>query len=278
MTVVAGQGNATTSRSRLGNGRKYAKTAAMAATSVAGDSPLFILDYVLRLLRVLVLLSLWRTLLNGRMEASGLTLPALLTYTLIAEAFADPLNARTDLDTALWEGSIAIRFLRPLGLFGQFVAETVGRWMFGFGVFSLPLLLIAPLLGVNPLPASVLNGLLFSISLGLAVSVGLAIEFIFAAIIVRMESSVWAVNRMRAAVNTLLSGAIVPLPLLPWGLGALFGWLPFAAMASAPLRIYTGTGDPGLLLLTQFGWSITLWPVAYWAWNVNRQRLVSYGG
>jgi ABC-2 type transport system permease protein len=140
-----------------------------------------------------------------------------LTYTLIAEAFADPLNARTDLDTALWEGSIATRFLRPLGLFAQFVAETVGRWLFGFGVFSLPLLLLAPLLGVNPLPASIVHGLLFVPSLALAVSVGLALEFIFAAIIVRMESSVWAVNRMRAAVNTLLSGAIVPLPLLPWG-------------------------------------------------------------
>lgn len=278
MTVVRGQGPTRSVGGRLGNGRKYAKTAAMSATSVIGDSPLFVMDYVLRLLRVLVLLSVWRTLLHGREEVSGFTLPALLTYTLIAEAFADPLNARTDLDTALWEGSIATRFLRPLGLFAQFVAETVGRWLFGLGVFSLPLLLIAPLLGVNPLPASIVHGLLFVVSLALAISVGLALEFIFAAIIVRMESSVWAVNRMRAAVNTLLSGAIVPLPLLPWGLGAIFGWLPFAAMASAPLQIYTAAGDSTILLLTQLGWSIILWPIAHWAWGVNRQRLVSYGG
>jgi ABC-2 type transport system permease protein len=58
----------------------------------------------------------------------------------------------------------------------------------------------------------------------------------------------------------------------------VFGWLPFAAMASAPLRIYTGTGDPVPLLLLQLGWSVALWPVAYWSWNRNRQRLVSYGG
>jgi ABC-2 type transport system permease protein len=265
-------------RGFLEHGPKYLKTAAMSATSIIGDSPLFMLDYLLRVLRVLVLLSLWRVVLGEGEQASGLTLCALLTYTLIAEAFADPLNTRTNLDTALWEGSIATRFLRPMNLYGQFIAETVGRWVFGFAVFSVPLLLVAPLMGVNPLPASATHGLLFVLSLVLGVSVGLAIEFIFAAIIVRMESSVWAVDRMRAAISTLLSGALVPLPLLPWNLGEVFGWLPFAAMASAPLRIYTGTGDPRVLLAVQLGWSVLLWPVAVWSWRANRQRLVSYGG
>lgn len=277
MTTANG-GSITRLRELPIHGRKYLKTAAMSATSIVGDSPLFMLDYLLRVLRVLVLLSLWRVVLGANGQAAGLTLGALLTYTLIAETFADPLNTRTNLDTALWEGSIAMRFLRPMSMYGQFIAETVGRWVFGFVVFSLPLLCVAPLLGVNPLPASSTNAVLFILSLGLGVSVGLAIEFIFAAIIVRMDSSVWAVDRMRAAISTLLSGALIPLSLLPWNLGDVFGWLPFAAMASAPLRIYTGTGDPRMLLATQLGWSVVLWPIANWSWRVNRQRLVSYGG
>ena len=277
MTTANG-GSITRLRELPIHGRKYLKTAAMSATSIVGDSPLFMLDYLLRVLRVLVLLSLWRVVLGANGQAAGLTLGALLTYTLIAETFADPLNTRTNLDTALWEGSIATRFLRPMSMYGQFIAETVGRWVFGFVVFSLPLLCVAPLLGVNPLPASSTNAVLFILSLGLGVSVGLAIEFIFAAIIVRMDSSVWAVDRMRAAISTLLSGALIPLSLLPWNLGDVFGWLPFAAMASAPLRIYTGTGDPRMLLATQLGWSVVLWPIANWSWRVNRQRLVSYGG
>lgn len=278
MRIVNGQDALSRRVSILGNAQKYIKTATMSATSIVGDSPLFMLDYVMRVLRVVVLLSIWRTVLGVGEEASGLTIGVLLTYTLIAEAFADPLNTRTNIDTALWEGSIATRFLRPMSMYGQFTAETVGRWVFGWIVFSLPLLLIAPLFGVNPLPASIVHGLLFVISLCLGVSVGLALEFIFAAIIVRMELSVWAVNNMRAAVSTLLSGALVPLSLLPWNLGTIFGWLPFAAMASAPLRIYTATGNPLVLLLLQLTWSAILWPVANWSWNVNRQRLVSYGG
>jgi hypothetical protein len=52
---------------RLGG---YLKTAAMAAGERV-DSPLFLLYYALRILRVLILLALWRTLLAGR-ETEGL--------------------------------------------------------------------------------------------------------------------------------------------------------------------------------------------------------------
>ena len=271
--VLAGTGVA------VGTGlRKYWKTAAMTATSYAGDSLLFLVDYLMRLLRVLVLLALWRTLAGRGVESTGMTLASLLTYTLIAEVFAEQLAVRTSLETALWEGSIATRFLRPVGMFGQLTAEMVGRWGFGFVVFSLPLLCAAPLLGVNPLPANLEAGVLFAVSLLLAISVGLAVEFIFGALMVFLESSVYAVNRLRAAVVTLLSGALVPLALLPPGLGAVFEWLPFAAMASAPLRIYTGTGNAWFLIPLQAGWSVVLWPAAHLLWRANRQRLVSYGG
>lgn len=260
------------------NARKYLKTASLAATSYVGDSPLFLADYLLRLLRVAVLLSLWRVILAGRGEESGLTLGAVLTYTLVAEVFAEPLNVRTELQTALWDGSIATRMLQPLGVFGHFAAEMFGRWWFGFVVFSLPLLVCAPLLGVDPRPASLGAGVLFGVSLVLAVSVGLAVEYIFGALMVALQLNLWAIVQVRSALSTLLSGALLPLALLPWGLGEAFGWLPFAAMASAPLRIYTGTGEPLSLMALQLGWSLILWPLAVWLWRANRERFVAYGG
>ena len=83
---------------------------------------------------------------------------------------------------------------------------------------------------------------------------------------------------MRAAITLLLSGALVPLAFLPWNLGAVVQWLPFASLASAPLRIYTGTGDPGFLLVLQAVWAALLWGLAGWLWQRYRQHLVSYGG
>jgi ABC-2 type transport system permease protein len=234
-------------------------------------------DYALSLLRVLVLLALWRTVLPEG-SVNGMTLPALLTYTVIAEAFGNQLSVRTGMDQAFWNGSIATYFLRPHWIVGGFAAEAVGKWATDFVVFSLPLLLISPLLGVNPLPVSPLAGLLFLLSLLLGSSIGLALEFLFGALTVALEQNIWAMRQIRGSIETVLSGVVIPLALLPWGLGAIFAWLPYASMASAPLRIYTGTGDPLPLLLVQLGWSIVLWPLAGWLWQANRERVVGYGG
>lgn len=258
--------------------RQYWSTATLAATGYVGDSPLFFLGYGLRFARVAVLLALWRTLFAGRGAESGMTLGAVLAYTLLAEIFAEPLAGQTELAWLIFQGDLATRFLRPLGVVEQLTAETVGRWAVGLALFSLPLLLAAPLLGVDPRPAGPVAALLFIASLVLAVVVGLAIDFLFGGLVVAMEGGVYAVQRLRVAVATLLSGAILPLALFPWGLGNVFAWLPFAAMASAPLRIYTGTGDPVALLVSQVAWAVVLWPAAGWVWRVNREKLAGYGG
>lgn len=256
----------------------YWKTATMAATSYSGDSPLFLVEYLLRVARVVVLLSIWRTILTGHGPVSGFTLASVLTYTLIAEVFAEQVTVRTRLDEALWEGSIATRMLQPMSMVGQFASDMCGQWSVGLCLFSLPLLVLAPLFGVDARPASPQAGGLFVLSLLLAVSVGLAVEFIFGGMVVALQENVWVISRVRNAVVTLLSGSLLPLALLPWGLGGVFAWLPFASMASAPLQIYTGTGEAARLLLVQVGWSLMLWPLARWLWVRHRERLVGYGG
>ncbi|MBI5877470.1 MAG: ABC-2 family transporter protein [Chloroflexi bacterium] len=258
--------------------RSFWKTAAMEAASLVGEDSLFVVQYIFRFLRVVVLLAVWRTVLEGRTEVAGMTAAAVLTYTLIAEVFAEQLAPKTDVEWALHDGGIAMRFLQPLGLVVQFGGLMFGRWWLGLALFSLPLLLAAPLLGVDPRPASLAAGLLFVPSLVLAVVVGVALEFIFAALLVYMEGSAYIVARVRVAITLVLSGALIPLRLLPWGLGDVLQWLPFAAIASAPLQIFTGTGDPPLLIGLQLFWAVMLWAFSEWFWRTSRERLVSYGG
>jgi ABC-2 type transport system permease protein len=257
--------------------RQFRSTGLLAAAG-AVDSPLFLLDYLLRFVRVAILLSLWRIVFGARGAVSGLPLDAVLTYTLISQVFADQLMVRTGVETAVWNGGIATRFLQPMSLPLQMLAGTAGGWGLGLVCFSLPLLLIAPLLGVRAVPADAASAALFVLSLALGVVVGLAVDFLYAGLLVTMRWNIWEVQRLRVAVETILSGSLLPLALLPWGMGAVFSWLPFAAMASAPLRIYTGTGDPLPLLLLQAGWAIVLCPAASWLWRSHRERLVIYGG
>jgi ABC-type uncharacterized transport system permease subunit len=257
--------------------RPYWATAALSATSIAAESPLFLADYVLRFVRVAVLLTLWHTILRGRGEVSGMTLAAVLTYTLVAQAFADQLDPRSGISESMWNGSFQNHFTRPMGIVGQFAAEMSGHWSIGLVIFAVPLLLCAPLMGVDPRPVSPANGFLFMASLALGVSVGLALDFFFGALTVMLDIGEWVIESLRRAAATLLSGALLPLALLPWGLGDIFNWLPFAAVASAPLRIYTGTGDPLRLMATQALWSLLLWPLTQYLWRANRERLAGYG-
>ena len=259
--------------------RKHLKTMTTAAVRSLDDRAWVLAgDFGLRLLRVVLLLSLWRIVLPETGDTSGMTRAAVLTYTLIAAVFAGQLSLGTGIELALRSGDIANRFLRPAGVFGQFTAEMVGAGMRDLLLFSLPLLCLAPLLGVNPLPAGAGAALLFGCSLTLALLVAAALDFIFASIMVLLEHSVYAMMRIRSAVSALLSGAVIPLALLPWGIGDVLGYLPFAALASAPLRIYTGTGDPLLLLALQAAWAAVLWPLAHLLWSANRERLVTHGG
>lgn len=258
--------------------RPWIATATLSATGYLGENPLFVLDYVLRVARVVILLSLWRVILGRPGAAFGMTLPAILTYTLIAEVFAEQLTPRTTLDDALWNGTVVVRFLRPLNTVGQFAAEMAGRWIIGFVFFSLPLLAISPLLGVDPRPANAIAAGLFAASLALGIGVGLAIELIFAAAQIALSLPSWLAGALRGALASLFSGALLPLAVFPAWAGAIFAWLPFASMASAPLRLYTGTGPPAPLLLTQLGWLVALWLLAARWWPASREKITSHEG
>src|ERR1700730_12510463 len=191
-------------RPRIGG---YVRTAAMAAGDV-GENPLFLVDYALRLLRVLVLLALWRSIIAGRDTSNSMSLATVLTYTVIAEVFAEQLAVRTTLSEAFWEGTLVLRFLRPMGLVRQFSAEMAGRWALHLALFSVPLVLLAPALGVDPRPASSGAGALFALSLCLAIAVGLALEVVFGALTVALEQPVWLVAYARTAIETLLTGSL----------------------------------------------------------------------
>ncbi len=259
--------------------RRHLKTAAMVAARSLHDRAWAIaVDFGLRLLRVVFLLSLWRMVLPETGQTAGMTRAAVLTYTLVSEAFAGLLASRTGLDGALWRGDIANRFLRPAGIYGQFLAEMFGGSVPGLVLFSLPLYCLAPLLGVDPLPAGAAAAALFACSLILAAGIGAALDFIFAGLMVLLEQNVYALMRIRSAVSALLSGAVIPLALMPWGIGAVLDYLPFASLASAPLRLYTGTGDAAFLIGLQAFWLAALWPLAHLTWTANRERLVSHGG
>jgi ABC-2 type transport system permease protein len=254
--------------------RRYAKTVSMSMSGHLGENPLVLADAGLKILRVVLLVAVWRTILVGGGRPFEMTLDQVLTYTLAAGVLAPMLDVRSGLPQDLWQGTIAFRFVRPMPVFGQYAAELAGEWAFRFVVLVPPLVLVAGVLGVSARPRNPV----FVVSLVLAVVVGLAIDFAFGAVMVLLEQNWHAIHMIRMAVATVLSGALLPLAAYPWGLGRIFAWLPFASTASAPLLLYVGEGDARMLIGRQLMWAVLLWPVARHLWSRYRQRLVLYGG
>lgn len=259
--------------------KPYCHTMLMEAKApMDGGILYFLSSYFVRFLRMLLLLGVWKSIFSINRQFSPEQAAAILQYTYLASAFFQQVDVQTTASVTLWEGTVASRYLRPLCVFGQYMAETAGRWLPGLFFFTLPVLLASPLLGVNLRPANPAVPIVFAVSLLLGIVTGFALDFIFTGFMVWMGNMHYFAYVVRTAVTVLLSGALIPLAMLPWGMGRVLEYLPFASMASAPLQIYTGSQDIARLMLLQAGWCVILWLGAVTVWRKNRQRLVIFGG
>jgi ABC-2 type transport system permease protein len=258
--------------------RPYLSTASMGAKAGIGEHPVVLLDHAIALLRLVLVVVIWKAILRSDTAPEGPPPTAVLTYVLLARVLLDQLDVRTPVLGAIWEGTIASRLMRPVSVFGDHLSEMVGGWWLRWVTFSLPALAVAPLLGVDLAPASAGRAAAFVVSLGLSVAVGSAVDFLFALLVIRWPESYWSFCLARDSLSPFVAGAVVPLVLLPWSIGTVLGWLPFAAMVSAPLRIYTGGGDVAALLLSQVAWALVLWTLTRRLWQRAAGRMVSFGG
>lgn len=233
-----------------------------------------IAQYLLRAAGLGALLMIWRSLFLQGADMQGLTLNQVYVYTILSAVLAPLLDVRTPASGWLHEGTVLGLYLRPEGLFSQLAAHTVGGWLLPIAVMSLPTAAIALLFGVDLRPAS----LWFFPSLLMTVSLGFAVDFLFACVLIRLRNLEWVVHDLRQSLTALLSGSVIPFAALPWGLGRILALTPLGALAGAPLSIWTGLADPAGILAAQLFWNIVLWPLAYLRFAALRERMVSYGG
>ncbi len=260
--------------------KRFFATASLCARQVLDGNLLGVGgEYAVRFLQFLLLTLIWRALAASGADLGGMTLPALLTYSLMASVWRQQLNILTPATSALWEGSLIGRFTRPMSILQSLAAETIGRWWVPvFLFYGLPVWLLSPLIGISPLPRSISCGLLSLLSLALSASLGFALDLCFSALAMRLKNGCWAATQVREAIYELCSGAVIPFALMPASVGRVFALLPLGSIASAPLSIYIGSASPLPLLALQALWNLILWPLALFVFRKSQERMVSYGG
>ena len=254
--------------------QKYLKTAQLSALETTNGGVVYLTaDVIIKIFTLIPLIFLWRVVMASGAEV-GMSFEQMLTYTYVSALLTDMLVVQSAASGWLSEGVLMKLYGRPMSVLGQLAAQTAGSWVPMLILFSLPMALVAPLFGVIIIPASPL----FIVSLILCISLGFAIDTLFACLSIKLRNMSWLIGSIRLAIVTLLSGTIIPIRLLPFGIAEVMKFQPFASLGGAPLSIFTGMADVHQTLIIQVIWNIVLWPTALFIFKKSQEGMVSYGG
>lgn len=226
-----------------------------------------------------IYISLWQAVAPEISTTDPYTRQVMVSIIVLAQVFAwVAIFLPAGLGIHLWvrSGQIALEMARPVGFFPLVMAREVGNLAYQALYRSLPLALLFAVTVAFPAPAS-LQSLLYTIpSLLLGSYIALCITYTVGI------SSLWTVEIRWAhwlyhSMAGLLSGGWVPVDMLPFGIGEVARYLPFAAQIFYPARIYLGLSGPEMIWL-QMGWAalLTLWCLGLT--RLGLRRVIVQGG
>lgn len=254
--------------------RKYLATARIAMQSKTGGGVLYLVpDIVMKVVYLVPVMFIWRTLAESGYEVE-MSISQLLSYTYVNALLADLTIVHTYLSDWDYDARSMEMFTRPMPVFGQVVARTMGGWVPQLLLFSLPMFLAAPLMGIRVLPQT-----LWAVpSLALGVSLGFAFEILFCCVTIRLRNVSWPTYLIRSAVTSFFSGTVIPFRILPFGMDRWMQYQPFGSMGGAFLSLYVGSATAAEVIPVQLFWNVVVWLGAAVWFQRSRERMVSFGG
>ena len=213
-----------------------------------------------------------------------------VSYVWLGQGFLAlmPWNTDPDIGELIRTGSVSYELLRPLDLYSVWYVRTLAWRVAGAILRCIPLLLFAgpllSLIGLNDialaLPPTIGTFLLWTLSMAITVVLGCSITSL------SNVTMMWTISARGAAsilpiFVIILSGMIVPLPLMPDWLVPVLRILPFSGLADTPFRIYSGNlaGMEALwAILHQIIWFVVLVSIGRYFIRRGTRRLVIQGG
>jgi ABC-2 type transport system permease protein len=177
-------------------------------------------------------------------------------------------------------GSMSMRLLRPLHPFVAFAASHVAAIPFR-SIVALPIAIVLLVSsGASSLATEPLQLAMIVPSLVMAWLITFSILFAIGALAFFVTKAMALLN-LYFGLFSLLSGYLLPLPLLPGWIRQIAEWAPFRYMLSVPVELMTRKLDHAelaALMLGQVGWSVASVVLAVWIWNVGVRRFEAVGG
>jgi viologen exporter family transport system permease protein len=241
----------------------------------------FWIGLVLNVIGMAILFYFWRAIYNDTTTISGLGLDQTLTYILLAFIFM-PLT-RTDL---IWEfggnireGLIIHHLLRPVNFQGMNYAQSLGTLITSL-LLQVPMVVVAVLIFGLRLPTDPRTWLAFIVSALLGFTVMFFFQW-FLACFTFYTTEIWGLAVLIDGMNFFLSGALVPLVMMPDWLRTLVLSIPFAQALAVPVGLLTGItplSDAPQVWSVQILWIIGMWFISTLFFRVAVRKITVQGG
>ncbi len=185
-----------------------------------------------------------------------------------------------DIRTQIRSGAVAYELLRPLDLYALWYTRAIAAKTAPLILRAVPIFVVAGLfLGLKP-PPSVLSGVTWMAATLLAILLSAAVSLLVTI------SYLWTIsgdgmNRLMPALVFLLSGSLIPLPLMPNAIQGLLNFLPFRGLIDTPFRLYLGhipSNQAGFALAHQAVWILVCLWIGRRLLAIGTRRLVIQGG
>ena len=241
----------------------------------------FWIGLVLNVISMAILVYFWRAIYANTSTISGLAQNQTINYILLAFIFS-PLT-HTDL---IWEfggnlreGMIIHHLLRPISFQGMNYAQSLGTLATSL-VLQIPMVVVAVLLFGLHFPTDLYTWLAFIVSALLGFTV-IFFFYWFLACFTFYTTEIWGLGVMIEGMNFFLSGALVPLIMMPeWVRNIVLG-IPFAQALAVPVSLLTGItplSDAPHVWFIQILWILGMWILSTLFFRVAVRKITVQGG
>lgn len=233
------------------------------------------------IIEVIVFYFVWMAVYGYNSTLHGIDKAQIITYIILSRIIYMQIGWGLNLwvSNLIQTGQISIELLKPLDFQSYTFFIRIGEFLSSFSRQSIPALIASSLLlGILP-PYSVASGILFIISLLMAVMIASLIEF-GVGLIAFYTASGWGLQITKYAVIAFFSGALVPISFFPQWLNTIVNYLPFKDMLYTPISIYLGLAGDNLIktLLVQLLWIVILFLLTRFFFYIAIRKVTVQGG
>ncbi len=241
----------------------------------------FWVGLVLNIISMAILVYFWRAIYNDASTISGLGLNQTLTYILLAFIFMPltSIDVVWEIGSNLREGTIIHHLLRPINFQGMNYAQSLGIVVMHL-LLQLPMAVVAVLLFGLRFPTDITTWLAFIVSALLGFTVMFFFNW-FLACFTFYTTEIWGLGVLIEGMSFFLSGALVPLVMMPEWIRTIVLSIPFAQALAVPVSLLAGitpVAEAPRVWFVQILWILGMWLASSLFFRVAVRKITVQGG